>query len=100
MTTLDASMSVLQHNYTPAPDVLVQIVDGEAVLLDLKAEFYYGLNKVGALIWQGLQQGESVDAICKSLNARYPGVSIEKLRMDIDTLLTDLLKHKLLITHA
>ena len=34
-----------------SPQVLVQDVSGEAVLLDLASEQYFGLDPVGARIW-------------------------------------------------
>lgn len=33
-------------------DVLVQEIDGEAILLDLAGERYFGLDPVGTRIWQ------------------------------------------------
>ena len=46
--------SVLQRS----ADVLYQEVGGEAVLLDLASEQYYGLDPVGNRIW-GLVDGEA-----------------------------------------
>ena len=39
----------------PSPDVLFQGVSGEIVILDLKSESYFGLDEVGARIWQLMQ---------------------------------------------
>jgi hypothetical protein len=36
----------------PSPEVLVQELEGEAVLLNLASERYFGLDDVGTRIWQ------------------------------------------------
>ncbi len=41
----------LQRSVTHSPQVLVQDVGGEAVLLDLASEQYFGLDPVGARMW-------------------------------------------------
>ncbi len=44
-----------------SPDVLFRELAGEAVLLDLKSQRYFGLGEVGTRIWQLLdEQGEIV----------------------------------------
>jgi hypothetical protein len=41
----------LSHRAKPADDVLFQEVGGEAVLLKLASENYFGLDAVGTRIW-------------------------------------------------
>jgi hypothetical protein len=52
---------------------MCQDVGGEAVLLDLASETYFGLNKVGTRIWELLAQRDSLSAIhatlCKEFDA-------------------------------
>ncbi len=43
-----------------ATDVLVQELAGEAVLLNLKTEQYFGLDAVGARMWQSLVSEPSI----------------------------------------
>ena len=45
----------LAHRATRSDQVLSQDLDGEAVLLDLASEQYFGLNAVGTRIWQLLE---------------------------------------------
>ncbi len=35
-----------------SPDAMLQVVDGESVILDLESEQYFGLDEVGTRIWQ------------------------------------------------
>lgn len=47
------------------------VLAGEAVILDLKSGVYYGLNDVGARIWNLLQEPRKVDEIRDTLLAEY-----------------------------
>ena len=50
MTPMPDSVT-LNHTVSLSTQVLVQDVGGEAVLLDLASEQYFGLDPVGARIW-------------------------------------------------
>ena len=71
------------------PEVLSQTIDREAVLLDLKNELYYGLNEVGARIWQLLQKDNSLEQIKEVLLEEYD-VDETLLQKDLDTLVSAL----------
>ena len=70
-------------------DVLSQEVAGEAVLLDLASENYFGLDEVGTRVWQMLKTGKGPEVIVESLLADYE-VSREKLEADVADLLDQL----------
>lgn len=59
------------QRFTVSPRVLCQEVAGEAVLLDLDSEKYFGLNAVGLRIWQLLQTGDDPAAILRTLEREY-----------------------------
>lgn len=61
----------LDRVFTRSPDVLFQEVGGEAVLLDLASETYFGLNPVGTRIWQLIGEGSALQAIRDTLVAEY-----------------------------
>lgn len=44
---------------------------GEAVILDLKAGVYYGLNDVGARIWNLTQEPKTVNEIRGGILSKY-----------------------------
>jgi len=46
----------LSHQAQPADDVLFQAVAGEAVLLKLASENYFGLDAIGTRIWTLLSE--------------------------------------------
>ena len=77
------------------PDVLSQTVDNEVVLLDLKNESYFGLNEVGARLWQLLQEGNDLEQVYAIIGNEYD-VDAVALQQDLDKLVDDLVKAELL----
>ena len=75
-------------------DVLLQVVDGEAVLLHAARGEYYGLNRVGTAMWQSLDGGTTIAAAYEKLADQFD-VERERLKADLTHLIGDLLAHGL-----
>lgn len=75
---------------TVAPDVLVQELDGESVILNLKSERYFGLDDVGTRIFTAATNSSSIEQAYESLLGEYD-VDRALLRKDIEELLEKLL---------
>ncbi len=74
-------------------DVVFCEVDEGAVLLHAAQEIYYGLNGVGAEIWQLLPPvSATIEDVVQTLAVRYPEVGTEQIRSDVEQLLADLEK--------
>lgn len=73
----------------PAPHaaVVFRAVSDGAVLLHMEEEVYYGLNTVGARIWQLLAECADLDTLSARLGESYPEVPPESLRQDVQDLL-------------
>ena len=85
----------------PHPAVMFREVSDGAVLLQMEDEIYFGLNSVGARIWQLLPPvSTSLDALCAQLGTSYPDVSADQLRADVTELLDQLREAKLLVDGA
>jgi outer membrane protein assembly factor BamB len=69
--------------------VLVSEVDDEQVLLDTDAGTYYGLNAVGTVLWDALQEPRSVEELV-ALTAEEFDVSSAECRDDVRSFVTDL----------
>ena len=80
-------------------EVLFQELEGEMVLLDLKSGFYYGLDGVGARMWQLLSDSSDVETAVHALRAEYD-VDEESLRTDLAMLISKLVDAKLLTAVA
>ncbi|MFN0059163.1 MAG: PqqD family protein [Planctomycetota bacterium] len=68
---------------------------GEAVILGLENNTYYGLADVGAVIWRKLQQPSSFAELESSLLAEFD-VGPEQVREDLSHLLNELRAHGLI----
>lgn len=78
------------------PDsVLMQELDGEAVLLNLDTGKYFGLDEVGTRIWQLLQSSASIQVAFDQLQAEYE-VDPGQLRTDLEGLIAELITEKLI----
>ena len=73
----------------PREGVIAKMVGSEMVLLDYDRGIYYGLNPVGARVWQLLSDGEASDRIIEMLEGEYD-VARETLEADLAALLREL----------
>lgn len=72
----------------PHPDVVCMTVSDGAVLLHTGQEIYFGLNTVGAHIWELLRPDVAdLEALCAALGEHYPQVDAAELRDDVTELL-------------
>lgn len=72
----------LESQLQRSEDVLFQEVGGEAVLLDLASEQYFGLDAVGTRIWELLDGNSSLGQVHATLCAEYEA-SPERIRDDM-----------------
>jgi ornithine carbamoyltransferase len=61
----------LNQKVTFADTVFAQEVDGEMVLLDMQSENYFGLDEVGTVIWQAMQEQRCLKDILLVLMEQY-----------------------------
>lgn len=64
-------------------------LDGEAAILNLKSGTYYGLDPVGAFVWNQLASPQPVSAIVTSMLERYD-VDPQRCERDLLALLAQL----------
>jgi len=75
-------------------DTILQIINDEVILLNLATESYYALNNVGARMLQLLEKTESIQQVFNTLLTEFD-VSPETLKMDMRSLINDMLGHGL-----
>lgn len=89
-------MSSPNNNFRTASNVLFnELSDGEAVLLDLDTENYFGLNAIGSRTWSAIAKGESLRPLIDEISAAT-GTDAAIIEADIDELLATLLSKGLL----
>ncbi len=70
-------------------DVIYTVLEGDAVLMHLTSGVYYGLDSVGASVWQKLEEPVSREEICRYIAETFD-VEPSVCRADIQVLLTEL----------
>jgi len=73
----------------PREGVIAKMVGSEMVLLDYDRGIYYGLNPVGARVWQLLSDGSTVEQVVDRLTDEYD-VARAALEADVAALLREL----------
>ena len=81
---------------TKAPRVLLQDLDGEAVLLNLANGHYYGLDATSFRMYDVLISASSVQAAYQLLLQEYD-VEPDRLRQDFEKFVKDLVRNGLVL---
>jgi hypothetical protein len=92
----EKNMEEKHQRLTKAENVLVEDLDGEAVLLNLDNGQYYGLDKIGYHLFQQLVALGSFDEAIISLQDVYE-VDPAQLRRDMEALLEEMLANGLVV---
>jgi Coenzyme PQQ synthesis protein D (PqqD) len=66
-----------------AKDQLSCNLGDEVAILNLKSTLYFGLDEVGAFIWQAIEQPQPVVEICRAVIERY---DVDEPRCEADVL--------------
>ncbi|SEN39268.1 PqqD family protein [Lihuaxuella thermophila] len=77
-------------------ETILTEIDGEAVLLNIDKNAYYGLDEIGLLIWKLLEEGKSYHEVKGEILSRYD-VEEQVVTEDLNRFLSDL-KEKGLVT--
>jgi hypothetical protein len=70
-----------------AENILIRELSGEAVLLDLNKELYFGLDEVGYRMWTVLTSADTVGAAYEQLLSEYE-VEPEQLEKSVESLIS------------
>lgn len=81
MAPLQSDMN-LSDKVTIPTQVMARTVGDETVILDLASGTYYGLDPVGARMWQLMAEGRTLGAVCEVMLDEYE-VTREALEGDI-----------------
>jgi len=72
----------IQDKVTMSETLFAQEVDNEVVILDTASEEYFGLDAMGAVIWQHLSEHGTLQKTYESMQEQY-AVDDEQLEADI-----------------
>ena len=77
-----------------APHIVGEVVDGEAIIMDLKAGYYYSCTGVGAAMWRGVEARLSTETLVGLLCSRFPDER-SSIGEDVATLIAQFVEHQL-----
>jgi hypothetical protein len=77
-------------------DVVFEVLDGEAVLLNLKTGVYFTLNETGTRVWQLLREHGEPEAIRAAMRDEFD-ISPEALKADVARVIEDLVAKGLVV---
>jgi len=86
-------MKAEQHYRLNEPNVIQEVIDGEAIIADLGRGLYFSLDGFGSRIWNALVNGCSVGDISQVCSTR---ISVEA-EQDVQRLLDHLLEEQLIV---
>lgn len=78
------------------PAVIADVIDGEAVIMNLERGSYYGLDQIGADIWQMILAGRTFDEIATTI-AQHFDIEHERVASDINALAAQMIEEKLIV---
>lgn len=82
-----------------SPGVIGEVLDNEAIIVNLDSGAYYSVRDAGALVWQLAERAVDHTAIIDAVCQVYRGNPVEISR-HIDILLEEMVQESLLLTDA
>ncbi|HUQ82057.1 MAG TPA: PqqD family protein [Gemmatimonadaceae bacterium] len=79
-----------------APSVVAEIIDGEAVIMDLASGHYFSSQHVGCEIWRSLEHGSPRAGIVHRVLALYDAPESD-VASAVDAYVADLIERKLVV---
>jgi hypothetical protein len=79
-----------------SPKVVHEIIDGEAVIINMDIGYYYSADQVGAVIWERIGKIASVREVVEAVGSRYTG-SREQIEGAVRQFLAELQRENLII---
>ena len=74
----------LPRRWTLRPDLIVEVIEGECLILDMAKNTHFGLNRLGLKIWELIAQGQDEHGILAHLVATYEEVDARQLAADVE----------------
>ncbi len=77
-----------------SPAVVGEILDGEAVIMNLKSGNYFSTDKVGSFLWALIEKGASDESMVQALTSHFE-VEENQVSPAVDAFLNDLITNEL-----
>ena len=77
-------MLFADSRFVPKADVVVTDLDDEAVLLDMQAKRYFGLNETGLVVWRTVTGGGTAGDAAAALAGQFDVTDAEALESVVE----------------
>ena len=64
-------MPTAQHFRTAGPKIVGEVIDGEAIIINLDSGSYYSLEGTGAVVWELIEKQSTAAQIIDTIKQRY-----------------------------
>ncbi len=81
--------------YVPHPEAMESRLGEETVILHLGSGIYFGLDAVGTIVWERLQQGDTAEAAIAHISATFEDAP-DTVEADVTGFLAQLIEHALI----
>lgn len=81
------------------PAVVAEIIDGEAVIMNLKSGNYFSTENIGSVVWQWIEDGLTFRQMLDLMNKRF-AAERERIEPALTLFMSDLLSHELVREEA
>src|SRR5688572_25295611 len=75
-------------------DVAAEVIDGEAIIMNLSTGMYYSMDGVGALLWNWAGRGHTFAEMTQALQERF-GVAPLRAEADLERLVEQMIREGL-----
>ena len=77
-------------------EIAAEILDGEAIIINLALGSYYSMSDSAALVWHAVEQHCSLEEMAARMTAHYD-VPLERARADVDAIAERLLAERIAV---
>ncbi len=90
-------MLSLHHCFRPREEeVASKVIDGEAIIINLANGVYYSMDKAGALVWDLIQTGHTLEEVVVAVTGRYD-VARQQAESNVLELVQELVQENLVV---
>jgi len=88
---------IVDRYYEPnKQDINAEVIDGEAIIINIATGVYYSLEDVGAYVWELLTSGNSVAQSIQAVTQRYQ-IPTEQAGTDLEDFVSQLIAEDLIL---
>jgi hypothetical protein len=73
-----------------------EVIEGEAIIIDLASGVYYSMTGTGGALWALLEEGRTLGEAAAAIAARY-AVPVGRVQADVERVAAELLAHGLVV---